>query len=193
MSSIRNIALSLAAITFSSAVFATEIKASKDLLKPGLFLGYEQGKLKDFGSLRGPSFSFHLETDYPVGIMGSLTAMKNDWDYHDQNSSTSKSGEQKPPKRNAEYYSAMIGPTTRLNDIISLYALAGVSHTRVKLVEGGVVDSSTSSNEFAWSAGIMAKLTDNLALRVGYEGSKATFNEKKHPMDAFVINLGYRF
>ncbi|MGK3113630.1 Ail/Lom family outer membrane beta-barrel protein [Candidatus Pantoea formicae] len=193
MSLTRRLTFTLALLTLSSAGFAKDINHPEDLLRPSLFLGYEQGKLKDFGTLRGPNFNFHLETDYPVGLMGSLTAMKNDWDYHDRNSSTPKSGETKPPKRNAEYYSAMIGPTTRVNDVVSLYALAGISHTRVKLIENGTVDSTTSSNAFAWSAGVLANVTKNLLLKVGYEGSAAAFNGKKHPLNAFMIDVGYRF
>lgn len=183
----------ITAIACSSSVMAKEASHPKELIRPEIFMGYEQAKLKDFGTLRGPNISFHLSTDYPVGIMGSLTAMKNDWDVNDIYSRTNKSDKPKPLKSNAEYYSAMIGPTTRLNDVVSVYALAGISHTKVKLVKEGVSESAGSSNQFAWSAGVMANLTDNLSVKAGYEGSKANFNGKSHPVNAFVVNIGYRF
>ncbi|MBK0099603.1 outer membrane beta-barrel protein [Erwinia sp. S63] len=189
----KAITLALAALFLSSAALAKSPDTSHDLFNPSLYLGYEHAKIKDYGNLHGPNFSFHLETDYPVGLMGSLTAMKNDWDRHDRNGKPDQFGHTPPPKSNAEYYSAMIGPTTKLNKVVSLYALAGVSHTRVKLVKDGAIKSSASSNQFAWGAGILAHLTDNLALKVGYEGSKASFNGKDHPLSGLVANLGYRF
>lgn len=190
------------ALLLSTALF--QLPASAALNRPDLnsnrtsvYLGYQHGELKDFGALDGANLKLHYETEYPLGIMGSVSAMKNSWGKGLFKKGKDKtSPDKEAPHRSAEYYSAMAGPTFRLNDSVSLYALTGLAHTKVKLPSNGEVstgDSVSASNKFAYGFGMIANVTDNLSLTVGYEGSKAMFDEKAHSIHGILVSAGYRF
>lgn len=174
--------------------------------RPTMSLGYEQGHIRGFGELKGGNFRFQYENGKPWGVMGSLTAMKSNW----QDEFTSCRQVDKSCRENyrkdhaldkkAEYYSVMAGPTYRLTDNLSVFALGGISHSRVEFPARGVTPVSPSdnphgqsSNQYAYSTGITLNPADNLALTAGYEGSRASFDDKKHPVKSVFLDVGYRF
>jgi len=198
----------LPALTTTVMICSTAM-ASEYTAHPTITLGYQQGRLKDFGQLRGGNVKFQYETTSPWGVMGSLTAMKKDWENDITPTSSRRKRERKngdPVKhdnkaiRNAEYFSAMVGPTYRLSKEVSLFALGGVSHTKVDkpLISGSQPNSlkkngSESSNKFAYSAGVTVNPVEKVAVSVGYEGSRVMFNEKEHIMNSVFMNMGASF
>jgi len=192
--------LAIAVITCS----ATMAYGSQE--RPTMSLGYEQGHIRDFGDVRGGNFRFQYENAKPRGVMGSLTAMKNSW--QDELSSCRQADktcrESYRKKHNldskAEYYSVMAGPTYRLSENLSVFALGGISHSRVEFPARSVKPVSASDNthgqsssQYAYSTGITLNPADNLALTAGYEGSRASFDDKKHQLKSGFMDVGYRF
>lgn len=194
------IALS-AAVLFSTAASAGELSQ-----RPTLLFGYQNAMINDFGHIDGPNVKFQYETPSAFGIMGSVSAMKKDWGKgtsqckkRDWNCKV-KERKNRMPIRNAEYYSVLIGPTYRIADSISLFALGGMSHTKVDKPLSGEKKNHTlkaegaeSSNNFAYSVGVVINPTDNLAVSTGYEGSRAAFNKNKHDINSMFMSIGYRF
>jgi len=220
--SFRNIILAVLTIS----LMCTNAMARDTQERSTISLGYQYGKIKDFGEMQGANVKFQYETQTPWGLMGSMTLMKKDWDNYNRtfksihnsrednrnrkfkptfNSREDKISDhyrliKKEPIRNALYFSALAGPTYRISNNLSLFALGGVSHTVVDkpLVQGSRPNSfkkngSESSSQFAYSAGVIFNPTDRMALNVGYEGSKAMFNKKKHDMRSVFVDVGYRF
>lgn len=174
-------------------------------------LGYQHGHIKDFGDVEGGNIKFQYETSGPWGVMGSLTAMKNDWENgksffnrKSRKDTSDDKSEKKNAVRNAQYFSAMVGPTYRVADRVSLFALGGISHSKVDkpLVQDPGLsghlpvlskNGAESSNKFAYGAGVTVNATDNLALTVGYEGSTASFEKKNHQMHSMFVDVGFHF
>lgn len=194
----------MGAVMLCSSAMAEEISD-----RTTLSLGYQRGYIKGFGKLHGNNINLQYETDSPWGAMGSFTAMKKEWgdDSFSQEyrkKSIWNTTDRLDDIRNAKYYSAMIGPTYRLSDKISFFALGGISHSKVdnSLIvypgdahhkPGNMKNGSESSNRFAYAAGVTVNATDNLAVTVGYEGSSASFEAKNHPMSSMFVNVGYHF
>ncbi|MGK3131170.1 Ail/Lom family outer membrane beta-barrel protein [Pantoea sp. C8B4] len=161
-------------------------------LRPSISLGYEQAKLPGFGDLKGANAKFQFETAFPVGFMVSTTAMRDEWVKPKPKYKKSKKDTSKSHKSQIEYYSLMAGPTVRLSHILSVYALAGVSHTHLD-VKNVPASAKNRPNRFAYSAGITADVTSNLVFNAGYEGSKISIAGKDHNLNALVAGVGYRF
>lgn len=189
------------AVVMSSSVMAAELPDSQTMS-----FGYQYGHLKDYGDLHGGNFKFQYETASRWGVMGSLSAMRNIW--QDEYSSCRKKNKMCREKykekhkfdRNAEYYSALIGPTYRISDKLSFFALGGISHTKVdnpliyNIFDNTYMkDGTSSSNQFAYSTGLTFNATKNLAFSMAYEGSQTLFAPKKHDVKSTIINVGYRF
>lgn len=190
----------------TTTILCTSAMAEESEVKPTMSLGYQHGHIKDFGGIQGGNFRFQYETSSPWGFMGSLSVMKNNWRDADTECKRNDAkcrdnyNEKHRLDRNAEYYSALIGPTYRISDRLSIFALGGISHTKVDnplifdyLDNIHKKDGSTSSNQFAYSTGLTFDATRNLALTVGFEGSQAAFSSKKHEMKSIFVNVGYRF
>ena len=199
---LRNAFLTL----FTASLMCTAAMAREPQDRPTMSLGYQRANIKDFGDLYGGNFRFQFESSSPWGVMGSLTAMKHNWDneYTVCRRIDTKCRDNYRQKhaldKAAEYYSLQAGPTYRISDKLSLFALAGISHSRVdnhdsKRLQG--LSTKTrhqhSSNQYAFSSGLTFNATDNLALTTGYEGSRATFDDKKHVVKSVFIDAGYRF
>lgn len=161
-------------------------------LRPSISFGYEQAKVHGFGDLKGANVKFQFETDFPLGLMVSASAMRDEWEKPNPKNKKSKNDIRDSHKSQIEYYSVMAGPTARLNHILSVYALAGVSHTHLD-VKNVPASGKNRSNRFAYSAGITADVTSNLVVNAGYEGSKISFAGKDHNLSALVAGVGYRF
>lgn len=191
---------------FTASLMCTAAIARETQDRPTMSLGYQRANIKNFGDVYGGNFRFQFESGSPWGVMGSLTAMKKNWD--DESTVCRRTDtrcrknyrEKHKLDKTAEYYSLQAGPTYRFSDKLSLFALAGMSHTSVDKhdsVRLHGISSKTrhqhSSNQYAFSYGLTFNATDNLALTTGYEGSRATFNDRKHLVKSVFIDAGYRF
>ncbi|MBB1228197.1 outer membrane beta-barrel protein [Pantoea agglomerans] len=190
----------------ATTILCTNAMAEDTDVRPTMSFGYQRGHIKDFGEIQGGNFRFQYETSSPWGFMGSVSVMKKNWQDADTECrrSNAQCKEDYNAKhrldRQAEYYSALIGPTYRISEKLSVFALGGISHTKVDnpLIfddrnNSQMKNGSTSSNQFAYSTGLTFDATKNLALTVGFEGSQAAFASKKHKMTSVFVNAGYRF
>lgn len=195
---------SLALLT--TMILCTNAMAEDSDVRPTMSFGYQRGHINDFGEIQGGNFRFQYEASSPWSFMGTVSVMKKDW----RNADTECRKNNKQCRdnynakhqldRNAEYYSALMGPTYRISDKLSVFALAGISHTKVDnplkydvFSRMSSRSGSSSSNQFAYSTGLTFDATRNLALTAGFEGSQAAFASKKHDVKSAVINAGYRF
>ncbi len=187
----KTLSVLLTATAMCSAAMADEPHET-----PTMSMGYQRGHISDFGDIQGGNFKFQYDTSSPWGFMGSLSAMKKEWrdadtlckrmdkKCHDNYNAKHRLD------RNAEYYSALIGPTYRISDKLSVFALGGISHTKV---DNPLIFKTVNNNQFAYSTGLTFVVTRNLALTAGFEGSKAAFASKRHNMMSVFANIGYHF
>ncbi|WP_380181004.1 Ail/Lom family outer membrane beta-barrel protein [Kalamiella sp. sgz302252] len=158
-------------------------------------VGYAQSKVEDFKNIRGVNVQYRYEWDSPVSVIGSFSYMKGDDSYSEQVEAFDDVIGYKG-KTEVKYYSLMAGPAYRINDYFSLYALAGMAHTKVEdkttYLSYYTEEYSASKTSFAWGAGIAINPTDSLAINIGYEGTRVSFNDDV-AINGFNIGLGYRF
>ncbi|WP_291972286.1 Ail/Lom family outer membrane beta-barrel protein [Candidatus Symbiopectobacterium sp.] len=172
--------LSALAVVLSAMSVCVIAKADTHTLS----LGYSQGKLTDFKNLHGVTAKYHYQPDGPLGFISSLTYMGGSKDVDDLGENA---------RLRVKYYSLLVGPSYRVNEFVSLYGLAGVSHFKGKYSETNGVDANSSQNHkesgFAYGAGVQISPAANWSIDLGYEGSKSEHTKTK----GFNIGLGYRF
>lgn len=159
-------------------------------------VGYAQSKVQNFKNMPGVNLQYRYEWDSPVSLLTSFTALQNDED---------ESGNFMGIKTNdhvkAEYYSLIVGPAWRLNDYISLYALAGLSHSTMERNARDYdyyghperINFSDRSNAFAYGAGVIFNVTEHVTLNAGYEGSRTSVEAQKRSVNGVNVGMGYRF
>ncbi|KAF6660594.1 outer membrane beta-barrel protein [Enterobacteriaceae bacterium EKM102V] len=195
---------SLALLT--STILCTCAMADDTDVTPTMSFGYQRGHINDFGEIQGGNFRFQYETSSPWGFMGTVSAMQKKWREADnecrKNDKQCRENYNAKHRldRNAVYYSALMGPTYRISDKLSVFALGGISHTKVDnplsyedINRMSSSSGSSSSNHFAYSTGLTFDATRHLALTAAFEGSQAAFTSKKHDVKSAIINVGYRF
>ncbi|PYH03645.1 Ail/Lom family outer membrane beta-barrel protein, partial [Escherichia coli] len=108
--------------------------------------------------------------------------------------------------RNRRWFSMMAGPSVRVNEWFSAYAMAGVAYSRVSTFSGDylrVTDSKGKTNDvltgsdddrhsntsLAWGAGVQFNPTESVAIDIAYEGS----GSGDWRTDGFIVGVGYKF
>lgn len=154
-------------------------------------IGYSQGKVQDFKNIRGVNVQYRYEWDSPLGVIGSLTYMKGDESYSLGAGNNSYNG-----KIDMKYYSVLAGPSYRLNDYFSFYALAGLAHTSVEaevmmptFYTGTIKESK---NSLAYGVGVSINPSDNLSVNLGYEGTSVKYIDNVS-INGFNVGIGYHF
>lgn len=163
--------------------------------KQTVSLGYAQAKVESFKNLRGVNAQYRYEWESPLSIIGSFSYMQGDDSYSERVEAFGDiSGYD--VKTKVKYYSLLVGPAYRINDYVSLYALAGMAHTKVKDSTDYLTGYSESDNadktSLAYGAGVTINPTDNLAVNIGYEGTRVKFNDNV-TVNGFNVGVGYRF
>lgn len=104
------------------------------------------------------------------------------------------------------WFSVMAGPSVRVNEWFSAYAMAGVSYSRVSTFSGdylrvtdnkgkthdvltGSDDGRHSNTSLAWGAGVQFNPTESVAIDIAYEGS----GSGDWRTDGFIVGVGYKF
>ncbi len=104
------------------------------------------------------------------------------------------------------WFSVMAGPSVRVNEWFSAYAMAGVAYSRVSTFSGdylrvtdnkgkthdvltGSDDARHSNTSLAWGAGVQFNPTESVAVDVAYEGS----GSGNWRTDGFIVGVGYKF
>ncbi len=187
-----SLALLLAAATLSGSALAEYQSVT---------VGYAQSKVEDFKNIRGVNLQYRYEFDDMVGVMASFNYMKNS-ELKGGKDTGYEQGYEISRSRNADmkYYSVLVGPTFRLNDYVSLYALGGLAHTKAELNDTWNIiniyelesKSSEKSSAFAYGLGVIINPTAALSISLGYEGTETDFG-KKYSINGFNIGLGYNF
>ncbi|HAZ3609675.1 TPA: Ail/Lom family outer membrane beta-barrel protein [Escherichia coli] len=104
------------------------------------------------------------------------------------------------------WFSVMAGPSVRVNEWFSAYAMAGVAYSRVSTFSGdylratdnkgkthdvltGSDDSRHSNTSLTWGAGVQFNPTGTVAIDIAYEGS----GSGDWRTDGFIVGVGYKF
>ncbi|HGG2202750.1 TPA: Ail/Lom family outer membrane beta-barrel protein [Escherichia coli] len=104
------------------------------------------------------------------------------------------------------WFSVMAGPSVRVNEWFSAYAMAGVAYSRVSTFSGDYIrvtdnkgkthdvltgsdDGRHSNTSLAWGAGVQFNPTESVAIDVAYEGS----GSGDWRTDGFIVGVGYKF
>lgn len=194
-------------ITALSCIFCMNAKALYIPDRATMLFGYEHGSIEGYGSLHGPNFKMIYEPESMFGIVGSLTALKNFWDdtdeFHNEKDINGRRIRVKTDKKatqDTEYYSAMFGPSLRINDLLTVYGAFGLYHLRMdkpllhdKVTNKAVRNGSHSFNNVAFGAGVILNVTDTLTLAAGYEGAPAEKNQDYNSLNAASLSVGYHF
>jgi len=195
----------LSSVILICTVFFFTPAAHGEFIAPTLMLGYQYVNIDNYGHASGPVFMYKTNSA-PLSFVGKLTAAKHYWqnqqhscnrgDTKCQNAAWSSTYN----VRNAEYFSALFGPAYRLTDAVSLFGLAGISHTKIEDPFEGRKDSphlqpnkSHSSNHMAYTIGLAFSPYRDLSIDLGYEMSHTTFNEKEHFTGSRFFTVGYKF
>lgn len=157
--------------------------------------GYAQSKVQDFKNLRGVNLQYRYEWDSPFSVVGSFSYMKADDSYSElDNYNGEVSGY--TGRADVKYTSLLAGPAYRINDYVSLYALAGLAHTKVDdktTWTGGYSEEySSKKTSFAYGAGVAVNPVKNVAVNIGYEGTRVKYDDTVS-VNGFNISVGYRF
>ncbi len=174
------IALYLTAlIGLSSGAYATE-NTTVSLGFVNSHAKLEVGELSRSDNLYGLNLKYRYEFDENFGVMTSLLRSKISYDLKHNN--------QKVGSANATYYSLTAGPSYRINQYVSAYALGGIGHSRL---EGrvGAFHKKLTDNTFTAGAGLQINLTQNITLDTHYE--YAGFKDIK--VNTWTAGIGYRF
>ncbi|HAH9154548.1 TPA: Ail/Lom family outer membrane beta-barrel protein, partial [Escherichia coli] len=104
------------------------------------------------------------------------------------------------------WFSMMAGPSVRVNEWFSAYAMAGMAYSRVSTFSGdylcvtdnkgkthdvltGSDDGRHSNTSLAWGAGVQFNPTESVAIDLAYEGS----GSGDWRTDGFIVGVGYKF
>lgn len=169
-----------AALLFSGAVLADNHTLS---------VGFAESMVKDFKHIKGVNLQYRYEWDSPLSVIGSMTYMSG---------SDSTTLEEMPIriKADVKYFSLLAGPSYRFNDYISAYVVGGISHSRNELkfsLDSESGSESYNSNNFAYGAGFIINPIKDVAINVGYEGSRTKMDSTKMSVNGFNVGVGYRF
>jgi len=187
-------------VLVSLIMVALGIHANAHADQQTVTLGYAQSKVQDFKNIRGINLKYRYEWDSPLSLIGSLTYMSGSGSYTPSTGSMDIfDGDAK-----VKYYSLAVGPAWRFNQYISLYGLLGLNYNKVDYRESWynyegryVYMGDTSLNEkktsLMYGAGVQINPMENLAIDIGYEGSRLDVADKEMSIDGFVLNLGYTF
>ncbi|MEJ5113501.1 Ail/Lom family outer membrane beta-barrel protein [Erwinia billingiae] len=182
--------LSLAILTAISTV--TVVHAADHTIT----LGYAQSKVQDFKNIQGINAKYRYEWNSPLSIISSFTYLNGSSDGHYSNVNNTIY-----PDVDVKYYSLAVGPAYRINDFFSLYGLVGVNYNKVNysydLEKFGLGNSSSTSDNkstnLMYGAGVQINPWNNLAIDVGYEGSRVKDGGTDYAVNGFNVGVGYRF
>ncbi|MCU5772029.1 outer membrane beta-barrel protein [Erwiniaceae bacterium BAC15a-03b] len=162
-------------------VVATSVKAESNHT---FSAGYVQS---NFLESKGVNAKYlYSNSEFPIGWAGSFTTTSKDYDLG------------MGAKNNYSYYSVTTGPTVTLADLVTLYALVGVSRGGVKYTWG---DYTAKQRLYGFSGGVGAQLhlAKHFVIDAGYErgslAQKKGYDAKDERIDLnmWTVGLGYSF
>ena len=129
---------------------------------------------------------YRYEWQSPVSLLASGSYQTGDKNFYYRSNAYDK--------WDVDYYSLLVGPAFRFNDLVSVYALGGVAHGKAKHTDHAdnratVLEAKPKDTGVAYGAGLILNPQSNLSLNVGYEGTRL----KKYDFNGFNVGVGYRF
>lgn len=170
----------VAAIATSTSALANDHTVS---------VGYANVKVADI-KLKGVNAKYRYEFGSPVSVVASATHASEKQDYY----FVDQDGDDGEGTEKLTYSSLLVGPAYRFNDYVSLYGLVGIAKASYK-DDGywydyvGTYNYKESKTAFAYGVGVEVNPIENLAVSVGYEGSKVLDERAK----GFNVTVGYKF
>lgn len=134
------------------------------------------------------------------GIIGSFTYAGKDYSFKSLSKGSGDTLDQKY-KLQSNYVSLMAGPSLRINEYFSLYALAGAAYKNVKstvnasyYVGGqsgyGKGSKTNDRTDLAYSAGVQFNVYKGFVVDAAYEGTAGGSDWRTN---GFTVGIGYKF
>ncbi|EIZ4746486.1 Ail/Lom family outer membrane beta-barrel protein [Escherichia coli] len=194
------------AILLSAAVFltvsGTTVSAAEH--QSTLSAGYIHAHTKMPGGddLNGINVKYRYEFTDTLGMVTSFSYANAE---DEQKTHYSDTRWHEDSVRN-RWFSVMAGPSVRVNEWFSAYAMAGVAYSRVSTFSGdylrvtdnkgkthdvltGSDDGRHSNTSLVWGAGVQFNPTESVAIDIAYEGS----GSGDWRTDGFIVGVGYKF
>lgn len=153
---------------------------------------YGKASSDGYDDPKGMFMRYRYEFDDRWGVIGSFSYAVNDGKI-----TTNANSLRATAKTTAEYASALVGPSLRINDYVSLYGLAGMAYKHIKqdidaYTSYGSGNSSVSEDKFnfAYSIGAQFNIYEGLVFDAAYEASPGNRDWKTN---GFTVGIGYRF
>lgn len=136
-------------------------------------------------------YAYHWD-DTSVGIISSFTYLHSDdkktYEINNVNGSS---------KKDSTYYSFALGPSLKLNTVLALYGLLGMSNVenqyKIRDIESKKNKVVSFRKEgFIYGTGVLVNVADDFFVSAGMELSK--FNDadrKRHGLNVYNFNIGY--
>ncbi|WP_341662404.1 Ail/Lom family outer membrane beta-barrel protein [Vibrio sp.] len=151
-------------------------------------LGYAQTDIKHVNeALHGLTLKYRYEANGPVGFIASLTGTAD--------SDTQSRLDPGPTittvsETTRSYGSFHIGPTYRINEVVSAYATVGYARFEVENKQLGRTTSKLEDDSFAAGGGFEFNLSRSFAINTGVELSEHLSDSRAL---TYSVSLGYRF
>ncbi|WP_127959730.1 Ail/Lom family outer membrane beta-barrel protein [Serratia microhaemolytica] len=167
-------------------------------------LGYASGKIEKLHDISGANLKYRYEWDSPISIVGSFSYMSGS---SIQRTEAEALYEKLLGEANlkTKYLSLAAGPAYRFNEYVSIYSLVGFSNSKVSydtsfyIQNNGVNElTDTTKGDFnnttvMYGVGVQINPMPNVAVDIGYEGSRLKDGFKSYAINSFNIGVGYRF
>lgn len=165
-----------------------------------LSAGYAQSKVQDFKNINGVNLKYRYEWDSPISVISSFTYMSGD-----QSESYYVYRDRIDNHAEVKYYSLSVGPAYRINPYISVYGLLGLNYNKVDYKSSwhnyayntyeymGEESGNQKKTSLMYGVGFQVNPIENLAIDVGYEGSRLDADGRNLSINGFNIGVGYRF
>lgn len=172
----RILAFSLVFLAMSGSVNASDVKNT-------VSLGYANSHYSGVISGNSPGFNIKYGIENTTNNLGLITSITS--------TSQELNVKNRREKGRISHLSAMLGPSWHINETLSVYGLAGISHDRAKYSK-----VSGSDNSFSWGAGIRVTPLRNWSFDTSYEVLRNSDTEKNGTVlkaGTWVMGIGYSF
>lgn len=160
-------------------------------------------KSDGYNDPKGMFIRYRYEFTDNLGIIGSFSYAVQDGatSGYAKNQDTNKTYQNKISVK-GDYFSALLGPSLRINDYVSIYGLAGAAMKNYeydlshRYTSDGIETSRSNYNNsqtktsLAYSLGAQFNVYQHLVVDAAYEGSSGGSDWKTN---AFTVGLGYQF
>lgn len=153
----------------------------------------------------GMFIRYRYEYDHSLGVVGSLSYAVQDNNINTSNVYSRFGVNYEDAYKNnisSNYFSALIGPSYRINSYLSLLAMAGISYksveTKIKafsyendrVVNSGAYSESEHKFSPAYSLGAQVNIYQGLVIDAAYEASSGG---RQWKTNGFTVGIGYKF